>query len=149
MRGELGVAAKTCCDKTDSTCMFTQGLSSLTRAMRTGSKKMAPKSQEALLDAFFDKSVRRGQVPDLQALKKFAASKGLGIPHRKLREWRRRSRAAAVFERIKSRPPGYVTNQHPKYGQVMMDLAFYKEKWRRFNAGAKGEEKKPVALVLQ
>ncbi len=96
-------------------------------------------TDEELVDAFFLRRVKKGGAPDLEALQKFAKSKGLSIPIQDLREWRRRFKSTAKFERVKSKPPGYMTNQHPRYGQVMIDLAFFMEKWRKFNGGAKGK----------
>ncbi len=100
---------------------------------------MAGEDGDSVLDAFFLRSLRKGAAPDWKALQKYARSKSLAIPDHRLREWRRRFKSTAPFERVKSNPPGHMTNQHPRYGQVMIDLAFYKEKWGRFNQGSKGE----------
>ncbi len=95
---------------------------------------------ERLLESHFLRSVRKGEVPSYEDLRMYCKSRGLSVPRASLREMRRKFKFLGVFERIKGRPPGYLKNLFPKYGQVQCDLAFYREGWRKHNGGVKGEE---------
>ncbi len=97
---------------------------------------------------FFLSAVGKGTVPSVGDLKRFCDSKRISLSRVELAGLRRRFSSTAPFERIKDKPPAYLKNLFPKYGQVMIDLAFYRERWRRHNGGCIGEQyADPLARV--
>jgi hypothetical protein len=88
----------------------------------------------------FRSQVRSGVVPSERDLAKFVKSKKLLVKARELRDIRRKFKFTSVFERIKARPRAFAKNSHSKYGQVQVDLGFYRERWKNFNGGARGNE---------
>lgn len=71
-------------------------------------------------------------------LVKYNSSNNLGLSRNQLRNFRRRFEYLTYYERVKSRPPGFMTNSFPRYGQVQIDLAFLNENHKNFNRGYKG-----------
>ncbi len=99
------------------------------------------KKAEERLKAYFMKKVRGGVVLGTAELKAYLKRAGLNVSWKYLEKLRRQFKASAIFERIKGRPPAYMTNSIPRFGQVQVDLAFYQERWARFNKGYKGRYK--------
>ncbi len=84
------------------------------------------------------KEVKKGVIPSVEDLAKFARSKRIEINKRELSGLKRRVRALGPYERVKNARKAFFSNLHPRYGQVMVDLAFYRGRWRRHNGGAIG-----------
>ncbi len=102
-------------------------------------KNMSRSTAEQRLERYFMRSVRQGRVLSLQDLQLYIKRNGLHVKSEYLRHLRRRFKATAIFERIKTRPPAYMTNAIPRLGQVQVDVGFFHERWAKFNRGYKGE----------
>ncbi len=96
---------------------------------------------ERSMEGHFLKLARKGVIPSLEDLGRYNKARKLGLSSDYLRGLRRRFDFSAPFQRVRTRPPAYLKNLHPKYGQVMVDLAFYRSEWKRHNGGVKGERK--------
>ncbi len=87
------------------------------------------------LSRHYFKSVKKGVVLSTKSLLEYSRQKKWSYNLKEIQKIKRRFPKLAAFERTRDRPPAYVKNLFPRYGQLMIDLAFYREKWKRSNQG--------------